>query len=89
METRREILKRINWDYNYSIEDQERIMASSDLSAKLHIYHKLLTSVRWYRLHAILTERELREALSADVIDHLYPPSLRANFQHARRILFG
>ena len=56
METREQILTRINWDSTYSVEDQEKILAGPDLRPKLHIYHKLLTSVHWYALRAILTE---------------------------------
>lgn len=89
METRQQILKKINWDYTHSVEDQEKILSGMDLRAKLPIYHKLLKSVRWYTLQTILSENELREILAPEVIDHLHPPSLRANFQHARHILFG
>ena len=89
METREEILKRINWDYTYSVQEQEKILAGSDIKPKIHIYLKLLLSVRWYTLKKILTEQELKEILSPDIVNRLHIQSLRQNYTNARRILFG
>jgi len=89
METREEILKRINWDYNYTIEDQEKILGGKDLQLKIHIYLKLLQSVRWYTLKSILSEQEMKEILSSDVVRRLFPASLKKNYEYARRILYG
>jgi hypothetical protein len=89
METREEVLKRINWDYTYSVEEQERLLASDNLSDKKHIYLKLLQSVRWYTLLSILTEKELKEALSVDVIRAVFPRPLRDTYMYASKTLFG
>jgi hypothetical protein len=89
METREEVLKKINWDYSYSVEEQERLLASDNLSDKKHIYLKLLQSVRWYTLRAILTEKELKEALSMEVMRAIFPRPLRDTYMYASKALFG
>lgn len=88
MESRPEILKRINWDYNYTVADQEKILAGKDLQPKIHVYLKLLQSVRWYTLKSILSENELKEILSAEVVKRVFPVSLKKNYENARRILY-
>ena len=89
METREEILKRINWDYTYPVADQERILAGDDLKAKITIYLKLLKSVRWYNLKSILTEKELQEILSPEIVDRVWIPSRREKYVNARQLLYG
>ncbi len=89
METRDEVLRRINWDYTYTVEMQERLLASDNLSDKKHIYLKLLQGVRWYTLRAILTEKELKEALSMEVIRAVFPRQLRDTYIYASKALFG
>ncbi len=89
METREEILKRINWDYSYTVEDQEKILAGNDLQPKIHIYLKLLQSVRWYTLKSILSDDEMKEILSPEVVSRLFPASIKRNYEYARRILYG
>ncbi len=89
METRDEVLRRINWDYTYTVEMQERLLASDNLSDKKHIYLKLLQGVRWYTLRAILTEKELKEALSMEVIRAVFPRQLRDTYMYASKALFG
>ncbi len=88
METREEILKRINWDYNYSVADQEKILAGKNLQPKIHIYLKLLQSVRWYTLKSILSEAELKEILSSEVVNRVFPAAMKINYDYARRILY-
>jgi hypothetical protein len=89
METREEVLRKINWDYTYTVEDQEKLLASPRLSDKKHIYIKILQSVRWYTVKSILKEHELREALSPEVVGALFPPPIREKFHYARKVLFG
>jgi hypothetical protein len=89
METREEVLRKINWDYNYTVEQQERLLSGKDLSAKKHIYVKLLQSVRWYTLLQILTKEELQEAMSWEVIKAVFPQPLRETYLYARKVLFG
>ncbi len=89
METREEILKRINWDTTLTVNDFEKILSGDSLNNKKFIYHKLLKSVSWYNLKSILSEHELREILSPEILDRFHIPSMRENYLYARKVLFG
>ena len=69
--------------------EQEQLLASDNLSDKKHIYVKLLQSVRWYTLLSILTEKELKEALSLEVVRAVFPRPLRDTYMYASKALFG
>lgn len=88
METPEEVLKRINWDTTLSVSDYEKILAGSNFNEKKFIYHKLLKSVRWYNLIKILSESELKEILSPEILDRFHIPSMRENYRYARKVLF-
>ncbi len=90
METREEILKRINWgDSTHTVNDFEKILAGNNFSDKKFIYHKLLKSVRWYNLRSILSENEMKEILSPEILDRFHIPTMRENYRYARKVLFG
>jgi hypothetical protein len=89
METREEILKRINWDSTYTVKDYERILAGKNFNDKKFIYHKLLKSARWYNLLQILSKQELQEMLSPEILDRFHIASMKDNYRYARKVLFG
>ena len=87
---RRELFKRIMWDYTYTPEQIENIIENEGLGKeKIMMYRKILMSERWYDILEILSRQELREALKEEIITTIWIQSLRANYRHARRILFG
>lgn len=88
METREEVLRKINWDYTYTVADQEKLLASENLSEKKHIYVKLLQGVRWYTLLSILSDKELKEAMSLEVVKAVFPQPLREKYLYVRKSLF-
>jgi hypothetical protein len=88
MEKRAEVLRKINWDYTYTVAEQEQLLASENLSDKKHIYVKLLQGVRWYTLISILTEKELKEAMSLEVMRAVFPQPLREKYLYVRKSLF-
>jgi hypothetical protein len=88
-EARRELFKRIIWgDYVLTPDDVEAIINSKDSAYKQMIYRKILMSERWYNIIKILSNEELKEALSEDVIRTIWVKSLKENYRNARRILF-
>lgn len=89
MDSRKELLQKINWDYTYTVDDFEKMLASPNLSDKKFIYVKLLQGARWYTLRKVLSDRELAEALSPEVIQAVFPRSLRDKYIYARSVLFG
>ena len=88
METREEILKRINWDYTYSVEEIDKIIRGNNFQDKKPFLIKLLKSVRWYNLREAFSEQEIKEMLSSDIINNLPVASLREKFKYASRVLY-
>lgn len=89
METREEILKRINWDYHYTVEEIDLIIKSDDFRRKKPFLIKLLKSVQWYTLLDNFNEKEIKEMLSPDVVNNLPVESLREKYRYASRFLLG
>ena len=89
MEQRQDILRRINWDYDYSVEEIDRILKGNDFSSKKPFLIKLLKSVRWYNLILILDAQEMREILSPEIIDNLPVASMKDKYRYARQLLYG
>jgi hypothetical protein len=56
---------------------------------KKQFYIKLLKSFRWYELKEVLTETELEEMLSPEVINNLHVNSLREKYVYVRQVLNG
>lgn len=82
-------LKQIFWDYSITPEEGERILSSAVNSPeKRSIYLKLIHSASWYSLKKILSEKELREALSAEIISRIHIPSLREKYLYVRKLLY-
>ena len=88
MDTREEVLRKINWDYNYSVKEIDSILKGDDFEMKKPFYIKLLKSFRWYVLKEVLTENELREMLTSDVVDNLHIQSLKDKYTYARQVLY-
>jgi len=88
MDTREEVLRKINWDYNYSVKEIDSILKGDDFKMKKPFYIKLLKSFRWYVLKEVLTENELREMLTSDVVDNLHIQSLKDKYTYARQVLY-
>ena len=87
---RKEIFKRILWDYNYTPEDVENALngKTSEEEAQ-RFYLKLLLSTNWYTLLKILSENELKQALSPEILNKIHIPTLRAKYKYAEQVLFG
>ncbi len=89
METREEVLRKINWDYICTVEEINTILKGDDYRMKKPFYIKLLKYFRWYVLKEVLTESEIEEMLSLDVIDNLQVDSLKEKYKYVRQVLYG
>jgi len=56
---------------------------------RIDLYRRLLMTYDWYTLLSLIPPDRLREALSAPVLDRLYPASLKDRYLYAQRVLFG
>jgi hypothetical protein len=89
METRQEVLRKINWDTTYTVDEINSILKGNDFRMKKPFYIKLLKSCRWYILKEVLTEAEIKEMLTPDVINNLHVASLKEKYNYVRQILYG
>ncbi|MFN7261689.1 MAG: hypothetical protein ACK5TU_17470 [Cyclobacteriaceae bacterium] len=89
METREEVLRKINWDYTYTVEEINAILKGTDDRMKKPFYIKLLKTFRWYILKEVLSELEIKEMLSPDVINNLHVNSLKEKYHYVRQVLYG
>ena len=66
---RKQMLKRVWNEYRYTKNELKDILASAELSeAKTRLLLALMKSCFWYELLSILTEMELQQALSTQVV---------------------
>ncbi|MFZ1729604.1 MAG: four helix bundle protein [Bacteroidota bacterium] len=81
------------WDVNVNPENALRVLdGTSTESGRLDrtaIYVKLLGSYSWHTLLRIIPTDHLTEALSDDVLQRLWPVSLRKRYEYARGMLSG
>ncbi|TAF93145.1 MAG: hypothetical protein EAZ32_18670 [Cytophagia bacterium] len=88
-EARRELFKRIIWDYTYTPEEVEAIIQNEGMAnEKVMMYRKILMSERWYNIMRILTPTELQQALQEEVIKTIWIKYLQEKYRNVRRLLF-
>ena len=86
---RHTVLKQILWDYSITPEEGEKILSADRNSPeKQSIYLKLIHSANWYKLKKILSEKELREALSSEIVSRIHIPTLREKYMYVRKLLY-
>ena len=56
---------------------------------RINLYRRLFMTYDWYTLLSLIPPDRLREALSAPVLDRLYPASLKDRYLYAKSVLFG
>ena len=87
-ELRSKILYKLRNEYTYSKEDLELILAQSELdNEKINLLVSLIKSCSWYQLRAILSPEELGDVLKEQVINRLWPASLKSRYQYAAGLL--
>ncbi|MCK5543010.1 MAG: hypothetical protein KAI40_09990 [Desulfobacterales bacterium] len=52
------------------------------------IFARLLSTYDWYTLIKLIPVKILKESLSDDVLEILYPKELKEKYKYARKILF-
>ena len=52
------------------------------------IFARLLSTYDWYTLIKLIPIKMLKESLSDDVLERLYPKELKKKYKYARKILF-
>ena len=91
-EDKKKLLSDAFWDKNVD-ENQlyDFIIGKTEtlpfLDKKL-IFCRLLSTFDWYTLNKLIPKKLLKEALTDDVLDRLYPKELKGKYKYARGILF-
>ena len=89
----KEKLAALYWDADVPPEELCRLMRGEidriGHIDRINLYRRLLMTYDWYTLLALIPRDRLGEALSAPVLEHLHPASLKDRYLYARNILFG
>jgi len=82
--------KTLIWEYKITDEEVREIIESGECKGitRKNLLGRALKSRRWYEIKRILPPELLREALSDDVLNTLYPKSLFRNYNHVRKLLY-
>jgi len=87
------IAEKIVWDYDHAPEEIAEVLAGErervghfDRSA---LFLRMLQSLPWQRIVQTLGMDEVRLLLTPEVIERLWPPSLRERYVRIRSVLQG
>ena len=90
---KKKLLSKVYWDMSVDPEELFQVLQGEATEPenidKTAIYRRLLTTYDWYTLLRLIPEKQLAEVLSDQVIDRLYPKTLRKRFLYARQVLSG
>jgi hypothetical protein len=93
LSTSEKILTDVYWDAVVDPEQLSRLLSGEIEKAghidRANLFRRLLSTYDWYTLLALIPPDRLREALSEDVLDHLYPAGLKDRYRYARHVLYG
>ncbi len=83
----------IDWDEDVDPEQIRRLLRGEIDRVghidRVNLFSRLLLTYDWYTLLSLIPPDRLREALSAPVLDRLYPASLKDRYLYAHDVLFG
>lgn len=89
---KKQTLKKIFWDYNFSEAELRDILLGKISRAghldRIGLYSRLLSSLDWYRVLDLVGNNQLDGLLSDAVLNRIYPKSLQHKYVVAKRILF-
>ena len=89
----KKVFEKINWDSPHSVDDIYSVYSGEQKNIgvldKTWIYYKVLNNSRWYDVLKIFPKNELKEVLSEEVIQRLFPRQLRDKYRHVRNAIFG
>jgi len=82
-------LKLLLWDSPATVEDVYALLMHDRpcRMAKPTLCQKIPDSFKWYTVREIIPEEKMGYAFSDDVLNGLFPPSIRDNYRHARQFL--
>jgi hypothetical protein len=92
-EIQRKILKRLNWEYNISVEDIYAVIKGEKTHAGHwdfdHLFIRMLERLRWYDLLYLLGRKTLQEKLVPVILKQIRFPEKRKKYERLGKILRG
>lgn len=82
-------LKLLLWDTPATADDAYALLMHDTPCriAKHNLYQKILNGNRWYVVKQIIPKEKMNYAMRDEVIQGLFPKSIRENYFHARRFI--
>jgi len=84
-------LKMVLWDVNITPEEALSILRKEQQNIrgfdKTQLYLKIVNGFNWHQVRKIIPETQLEEALLDNVIQALFPRSLREKYRYVRALL--
>lgn len=89
---RNRLIKRLLWDYDLSVNEALSLLDGDKKEVRgvypENIYLKILSSYNWYTILKIFSIEQIKFILSKEnVINNIYPESLKEKYLYVRRIL--
>lgn len=85
------LLKIAFWDMDVDASELAELLygkvSSIGAITRKQLFLRLLTSFDWYTLLKLFPAEALRDALSNDILDHIWPPDLKERLSYARNVL--
>lgn len=85
-----DFFKGLYWDYSVSETDIAAIIEHGESNGitRKNLLARALQYRRWYEIKRVLSAELLKEALSDDVLNNLFPKSLSRQYNYVKGILY-
>lgn len=84
-------LKLLTWDIKTSPEELFLLLNGNQTKingfTKQNLFTKILNGYNWHTVRKIIPESKLKEALSDEVVNGLFPRTLREKYKYVRSLL--
>ncbi len=85
-------IQKILWDINLSPAEVYALLHGDETQVRgvtrNNIYRRLMTTFNWYTVKELVPAANYKELLSDEVLNSLYPPSIKKKYQLVRNVLF-
>lgn len=85
------VLQSIMWDYSISPTDMEKLLVGKIEKAghytREKLFAKMLIGLPWYTIIQIIPVEKVREMLTVEVIEALWPKAVKKQYEYVRKRL--
>jgi hypothetical protein len=88
---RHKALQSVMWDYSISPGDMEKLLACKINKAghytREKLFSKMLTGLSWFTVISLIPIEEVKELLTDEVIEQLWPKSVQKKYRYVKQRL--